>query len=193
MYPIILLPIIFAITVPFFLSRTLSPIPYFPTNKADVPIIATILHELVLKNRTNRPVFIVDLGAGTGEVLFEASQQGFEPPELKGSSGRSKKPTKFILIENNPWLALILQIKRLFHPNKDAIEILRANMFKDKLPYASIVYIYVGPYVMDRVKKLLEKMESGTYVVSYFYEIPGWEKKLIKKVSGKHEVFVYQL
>ena len=90
-------------------------------------------------------------------------------------------------------MALILQIKRLFHPNKDAIEILRANMFKDKLPYASIVYIYVGPYVMDRVKKLLEKMESGTYVVSYFYEIPGWEKKLIKKVSGKHEVFVYQL
>jgi len=54
-----------------FSSPQLSLIPYFPSNKKDLPLIIKALN---LKN--NQVVF--DLGAGDGIVIFEAAKLAFE-------------------------------------------------------------------------------------------------------------------
>lgn len=176
-----LLLVFFLVSVPFFLSRKLSPIPYFPTNTYDVPIVAKLLVALAKKKRQTPHSTIVDLGAGTGEVLFAAAQR--EPN------------FSYVLIENNPWLVLLLCIKRLSHKNKHAIKIVYGDMFTmGEIVYqeVGIVYLYSSPTVINKTKKSLESMQIGTFVISYMYTIPGWEDKLVKKVVGKHEIYVYR-
>ena len=96
-----------------FSSPKLSPIPYFPSNKKDLPLIIKALN---LKN--NEVVF--DLGAGDGIVIFEAAKLAFE----------KRLNTKFFAIEINPILILIMWLRWLFHPNKKNIKIVCDDIFK---------------------------------------------------------------
>ncbi len=93
---LILLAIIF-----IFASPKLSPIPYFPSNHYDLPLIIKALN--LQNNQT-----IIDLGAGDGIVIFKAAEEALNK-NLK---------TKFIAIDINPILVFIMNIRRLFHPNK---------------------------------------------------------------------------
>src|SRR3989339_1199594 len=93
--------ILIIIIIFIFSSPTLSPIPYFPSQKADMPLIVRALN---LKN--NQTVF--DLGAGDGIMIFKAAEEAFQ----------QDINTKFIAVEINPVLILILYLRRLFHPNK---------------------------------------------------------------------------
>ncbi len=80
-----------------FVSRKHSPVPYFPTNKKDVPLIIKALN--LKLNHT-----VIDLGAGDGLVIFKAADEAYE----RGFD------TKFYAVEINPILILILYIKLIF-------------------------------------------------------------------------------
>ena len=66
---IFLLLILFVLfIISLFSSEKFSPIPYFPTNKKDIPAIIK-----ALKLRNDQIIF--DLGAGNGIVIFEAAKK----------------------------------------------------------------------------------------------------------------------
>ena len=118
-----------------FSSPQLSPIPYFPSNKKDLPLIIKALN---LKN--NQVVF--DLGAGDGMVIFEAGKLAFQ----------KKLNTQFFAVEINPVLILIMWVRWLFHPNKKNIKIICGDIFKidfKKLVtnHQSLItiYLYISP------------------------------------------------
>lgn len=181
---LILILIIFLIPLSFFIFPQLSPIPYFPTNKKD---LALIIKSLNLKNNHS----VVDLGAGDGALIFAAAQEAYQ----------KKLTSQFIAVEINPILILILYLGRLFHPNKKNIKIIWGNMFKlnykklitDNRPLITI-YLYISPWFLEKViNNLIPQLtEKNFSVISYRYKIPGWEKKLIKTVTGENKIFVYQ-
>ena len=93
--------IIFIIIIIFiFSSKKFSPIPYFPSQPVDLPLIIKALNL-----KSNQTVF--DLGAGDGIIIFKAAQQAY----------KQKLNTQFVAVEINPVLILILHLRRLFHPN----------------------------------------------------------------------------
>src|SRR3972149_12020194 len=96
-----------------FSSKKFSPIPYFPTQKAD---LSKIIKALKLKDSQT----VIDLGGGDGIVVFRAAYE----------AQKQKLNTKFVAVEINPVLILILHLRRLFHPNKDNIIIIRDDIFK---------------------------------------------------------------
>ena len=96
------------IVIFLFSSPKLSPIPYFPSQPVDLPLIVKALG---LKNNQT----VIDLGAGDGIVIFEAAK----------SSYLKKFNTKFIAVEINPVLILVLHLQRFFHPNKKNIQIIK--------------------------------------------------------------------
>ncbi|PIP63272.1 hypothetical protein COW97_03440, partial [Candidatus Roizmanbacteria bacterium CG22_combo_CG10-13_8_21_14_all_34_12] len=110
-YSLILLLIISVILI--FSSKTLSPIPYFPSQPIDMPLIVKALN---LKNNQT----VIDLGAGDGIVIFKAAQQSY----------KQKLNTKFVAVEINLILILIIHLRRLFHPNKKNIKIVYGDIFK---------------------------------------------------------------
>lgn len=172
----------------YFILSSLSPIPFFPTNKKDVPMI---VDTLFVEGRTlDINSTVIDLGAGTGTIIFAAAREAF----------KRKLNAKFIAIEIHPLLFLIMHLRRLFHPNRQNIKIIRADMFNLNYQQLAIqqfnhitIYIYVGLKFIDRLKKTFLTLPKGTRIISYMYQIPGWEKKHIKTITGHHKIFAYQL
>ena len=82
----IIFPLILLIFFYFFSSKV-SPIPYFPTNKADLDKIIKALD--MKKNGV-----ILDLGAGDGTIIFAAATKAYQ----------DKLNTYFIAIDINPIL-----------------------------------------------------------------------------------------
>jgi 16S rRNA A1518/A1519 N6-dimethyltransferase RsmA/KsgA/DIM1 with predicted DNA glycosylase/AP lyase activity len=181
--PIFIFSIILIIIIFLFSSKTLSPIPYFPSQPTDIP---KIIKALNLKN--NQIVF--DLGAGDGIVIFNAAK----------SSLQKRLNTKFIAVEINPILILILYFRHLFHPNRNNIKILRDDIFKinfssynrctdAKFCVSTTFYLYISPWYLERIIKnclLAGKMS----IVSYMYPIKSLQNRE-KIIQGKNKIFIY--
>ena len=171
-----------------FSSPHLSPIPYFPSNKKDLPLI---IKALKLKN--NQVVF--DLGAGDGLVIFEAAKLAFE----------RKLNTQFFAIEINPILILIMWLRWFFHLNKKNIKIIRADIFTYNFCHAElasasqilkqvqddnmVIYLYISPWYLEKVIKNLKSQIKKFSLVSYFYPLPKMKPR--KVFQGKNKVFLY--
>jgi len=171
--------IIFFVIIFIFSSKKLSPIPYFPSQKIDLPLITGALN---LKNNQT----LIDLGAGDGIVIFNASKIAFE----------KKLNTKFIAVEINPILILVLYIRRLFHPNKKNIRIVYADIFhldfKTLKPSNFItIYLYISPWYLEKTILNIKKQALNFKVVSYMYPIKSLKNKE-KIIKGKNKVFIYQ-
>lgn len=190
--------IVFIIVIIFiFSSSRLSPIPYFPSQSVDLP---KIIKALNLKN--NQTVF--DLGAGDGIIIFAAAK----------SSYQQKLNTKFIAVEINPVLILILHLRRLFHPNRKGIKIVYGDIFNfNFMNFTNFknfitIYLYISPWYLEKViencKLVLSKVEGlkieNFSVVSYMYPIKSLGKKPSfakasegkeKIIKGKNKIFVY--
>lgn len=168
-----------------FVSPQISAVPYFPSNKKDLPLI---IRGLNLRNNQT----VVDLGAGDGVVIFEAAKRALA----------KKLNTKFIAVELNPILLLIMYIKRYPLPNKQNIKIVYADMFKanikDQIANSKntdqksniLIYLYISPWFLEKLYKKLRKDFKNFELISYFYPVPGI--KTIKKIKGTHQIFFYR-
>jgi len=169
---------IFVLIIFYFFSSKVSPIPYFPTNSADLD---KIIKAFEMRNNMT----IIDLGAGDGAVIFAAAKKAYE-------LGLN---TRFVAVDINVILTTIMQIRRLFHPNKSNIKIICKDMFK--LDFRSILnnttscvlYIYISPWFTKAVDKLIKDQNIKAKIVSYFY--PVEDKKESQKIKGIHDIYIY--
>jgi len=173
---------IFIIILTFFTSRTLSPIPYYPSNPKDLRL-ATELLEM----QNDQVVF--DLGAGDGIVISQAAYHAYK----RGLN------TEFYAVEINPILVGILFLRRLFHPNRKHIHILWGDLFKMRysryIPNARthvIFYLYISPWMLERATTIIRNLNRKIRIVSYFYPIPSL-KEFEQKVEGVHKVYRYEV
>ncbi|MEK9179748.1 MAG: class I SAM-dependent methyltransferase [Patescibacteria group bacterium] len=161
----------------FFLSKSFSPIPYFPTNVIDIPVIEK---ELEIKDGD----IVYDLGAGTGEVIFKLAE---------------KSNAQFYAVEINPVLITILWIKWLIHSNRKNIHIVGKSLFDLDFSNATKIYLFTGPYVMNRILQLVAKVkpENLQKIISYRYdfgELPNYlESKYYRTVSDTGKQNLYML
>lgn len=157
-----------------------SPIPYFPSNKKDLSHILAALD--VRSGQT-----IIDLGAGDGIIIFEAARQAF----LK------KLNTQFYAVEINPVLLLILFIRRLFHPNRNNIHIIKRDMFT--MSYDDILdgknatfYLYISPWFIEKTVTNITKQLQKFELVSYFYRVTCLPLHKETVIMGVHSLYTYR-
>ena len=182
-YLVLILAVLIVILI--FSSKHFSPVPYFPTNKKDLKLVIKALN---LRNNQT----VVDLGAGDGLVIFEAAKE----------AAKRNLNTKFIAVELNPILVLILHLRRLFNPNKQNIRIIYGDMFKINLSNVILVYpesgqarltvyLYISPWLMDKLYKKLKVELKSFNLVSYYYPLPKVKPSRI--ISGKNKIYLYGL
>jgi len=172
---------LFVIIIIFSFPR-FSPIPYFPSNGKDIPLILTALS-------LKRYQTIIDLGAGDGIVIFKAAEKALQ----------NKLDTQFIAIEINPVLLLVLHIRRLFHPNRKNIHIIKKDMFS--MSYTNLTnstnstnltfYIYISPWFIEKTVTNISKQMSNFELVSYFYQVKCLPKYKEELKEGVHKVYSY--
>ncbi len=178
----LLLALCLLIIVIIFSFPQFSPIPYFPSNKKDLPLI---LDALQLKNNQT----VIDLGAGDGVVIFNSASKAYE----------MSLNTRFIATDINPVLLLIMHIRRLFHPNRKNITIMHSDMFT--CTYSDFItlqlynvitfYIYISPWFVEKTVQNIQRQIPRFNLVSYFYQVKYLPKHTEIKKEGVHMVYQY--
>jgi SAM-dependent methyltransferase len=145
------------------LYSTRSFAPWVPSRTRDLPRI------LKLANLKPNEIFY-DLGCGNGRVVAYISKNS---------------KAKAIGIEFSWPLYLFSKIRQLISPRKNLI-IRWGNLFKADLADADVIYVFGMP---DKLKdklalKIQKETHPGTRIISYTFEIKGWEPLVIDRVQG---------
>ena len=129
-----------------------------------------------------------DLGSGTGNLLFFLCRN---------------YGVKCIGVELSPLLFLYSKTKALFcksvsinpHTKRSCgVGVKFGNLFNFNLANCDVVYFYLRPSLMPKIKAKLEKeLKPGGVVVSYAFEIPGLIPYQIVKQEKLLPIFFYKL
>ncbi len=150
----------------FFFASFVLGAGYQPTP----PAVARRMVELAEVGRNDH---VVDLGAGTGALVFLSARRG---AEVTG-------------VEAEPLRYLILRARRASSPFRAQIRLTRMNLFSYDLRGATVVLLFLWPGAMQRLQPKLEReLVPGARVVSYWHPVPGW----IPDVEDpKHRIYYY--
>lgn len=120
---------------------------------------------------------VYDLGSGDGRTLIIAAKEF-------GARG--------VGIEIDPLRYLISTIiLRCIRVNK--VKIIRKNFFDVDISQASVVFLYLVPKALERLRpKLLKELKPGTKIVSIKYEV---DLPVIRSIDheGKYKVRLYKI
>lgn len=118
---------------------------------------------------------VVDLGAGTGGLLFLAAKRG----------------ARVTGVEAEPLRYLVLLLRRSWSPVRSQVSLKWGNLFEQDLTSTTVVFAFLWPSAMARLRSKLEKeLPSGARVVSYWHPIPGWTPRTVDK---RLRTYVYQM
>lgn len=184
MYLIFALIICLFVIIILFSFPQFSPIPYFPSHVKDLPLILSALH---IRNDQ----MVIDLGAGDGIVIFKAADKALH----------NNLNTKFVAVEINPVLLIILHICRFLHPNRGNIRIVNADMFSMSYPNLTnstnltnlTFYIYISPWFIEKTISNITKQVKKFDLVSYFYQVKCLPTHKESMKEGIHKIFFYSL
>lgn len=117
---------------------------------------------------------LVDLGAGTGAVLFRAADRG----------------ASVLGVEVEPVRVLILRLRRRLHPARERIVLSWGNLFDVDLRSATVVAVFLWPDAMRRLRPRFEsQLAHGSRVVSHYHPLPGYAPDAVDRAQ---KVYLYR-
>jgi predicted RNA methylase len=170
---LLLIPILLTLVILFFLLSMIWPpdspwSPFWQTSRR----IARI--QCRLANVTSKDV-IYDLGSGDGTALITAATEF-------GARG--------VGVEIDPFRALYSKIAIRFKGVANKLRIVRKNFFDINTSEATVVFMYLVPKALNKLKpKLLKELKPGTRIVTFVYQI---DLPMIAK-DEENEVYVYEI
>ena len=121
---------------------------------------------------------VYDLGSGDGRALIIAAKE-FNAKAV----GIEIDPLRYFIS------TLMIRIIRV----KDRVVVKRKNFFDEDLSSATIVFVYLVPKTLERLKpKFLKELKPGTRIVSIKYEIDLPVKASIP-YTGKYKIRLYRI
>lgn len=149
-----------AITISFIYS-SIKGSPYVPTNKKEIGII---LKNADLKSQQN----FLELGCGDGRVSRLAS---------------NKYKVKALGIDVNPFLIWYARFLSRIESSANT-KFYRQNIFDSDLSEADVVYLFLMPKLIQKMRLKFEKeLKKNAIVISHGFKIIGWQNSLIKKID----------
>lgn len=159
--------LLFVITSAF-LGFLLTRVPFVPTYASDVEFF-------VKKLGISTKDTFYDLGSGDGKVVFLVEK-------LSGAKAKG-----FELTWWTHWLA---RAKKIF--KKSRAQFVNRNFFKQDWSEATVIYGYLYPPLMGRVKeKFLTECKPGSIAVIRDFPFPGLEPTEKIYRPKNHELYIY--
>ena len=173
-----ILIILIAVTVIF--SFNILSLP-FTKGVPYVPLKEKQLNNIFNNVNLHKDARIVDIGCGDGRVLRILEKDGYK--NLYG-------------YEINPWPYLIGKVKNLF--SKSKTKIILKNFEKVSLGEYDVIFCYLLKSYLKRLRPKFEKeLKPGTKIISYAFEIEGWQPERIifsnKKNKKLGRTFIYEI
>lgn len=133
-----------------------------------------IRKSLKLANVTKKDI-VYDLGSGDGRVLIIAAKEF-------GAHG--------VGVEIDPLRAFVSRLLVRWFGVSDRVRIVRSNFFNENLSKATVIFLYLVPKTLARLKvKLLSELPKGARIVTIQYEID------LPRVAqdSKNKIFLYRV
>lgn len=163
----IIVQLVFAVLFFFLCIAFFSGAPFVPSTAK------TARSMILLANITPESV-VYDLGSGDGRLLFASAQ---------------KKAKKVVGLEINPLLVLFTNFRILFSPYRSIISCHWQNFWMSSFHDADVVFVYLLPWKMERLKEKLEKeLHHGSRVVSNSFIFPEWT---VDHVDKQNHVYTF--
>ena len=145
--------------------------PWVPTKKRDLERVFQLAN---LKEGEK----VYELGFGDGRFILEAVKRY----NVKGYG-----------IEIVPFFYLYVLLKRFFLKNKKNLVLKLGNLFNLDLSSADVVYFWGLPETIEKKlkAKLERELKPGTRVISYVFEIKGWQPEKVSLKEGQVPIFLY--
>ncbi len=124
------------------------------------PTSARVAEEMIRLANPSSADLVIDLGAGTGEIGLRVARE-------RGSRVRA--------VEIDPLRAAILSARRRSESDRQRVTIVRGDLFDEDLAEADVVFAFLWPSTMARLRPKLEReLRSGARFVTHYHPIPGW-------------------
>lgn len=160
----LLLNLLFALLIIFLTLAFVTGAPFVRSSKKATD---AMIRFAKIKQETN----VYDLGSGDATLLFRAAVLG----------------ATAVGLEINPFLVLWSRLKILFSPNRKRITVRWQNFWHADLHEANIVFVYLLPWRMGTLEKLLKtQCKPGTRIVSNSFIFPS-----LKPLDRDTEAHVY--
>ncbi|OGS05469.1 MAG: hypothetical protein A3G41_07710 [Elusimicrobia bacterium RIFCSPLOWO2_12_FULL_59_9] len=102
---------------------------------------------------------VYDLGSGDGRLLLLAAARGAEA----------------VGIEINTYLVVYSKMRALRSPFRGKVRVRWGNLWWARVADADVVFVYLMPYYMAELKRLLERqLKPGAVVVSNAFVFENW-------------------
>jgi SAM-dependent methyltransferase len=154
-----------------FLIFALKGGPFVPTPKK-------VIREALKLANLKRGEILYDLGAGTGNVLI---------------IGEKEFGARVVGFEFSPILFFLAKLNFLFHRIKGTIYF--QNFFNSKINDANVIFLFLTPKILEKLKKKLKKeLKPGTRIVCFSSPIPSWQPAKIlplKETKNKINLYLY--
>lgn len=165
----------------FLLLIVLFVIPFFQTlfSAPFVPVSKRTARKIVKAAQLKKGENLVDLGSGSGRLLFAASEIGAR------SEGYELQ-----------WFLVFWSRMKAFFLGKKNIKVFCRDLFSADLSQADVITLYLVPAVMAKIEKKLESsnLKPGARIVSYAFKLPGWQPiKVVKKSGFTGPIFIYKV
>lgn len=167
---VVLLAIIFFL---FFLLSMFWPpdspwAPWWRTNKKTARAMCRLA-------KVSKDSVVYDLGCGDGTALSVASEEF-------GARG--------VGIEIDPLRYLFSKIRFKINGLNKNVKIIKKNFHKANLSEANIIFVYLVPKALERLKpKLLKELKSGTLLVSFRYKV----SLPLVTYDKKNDIYLYKV
>lgn len=166
---VLLIYLVLLLLLGTFAYAGLSAAPWVPTRKRHID------RALSLADMKQGETF-VDLGCGDGRLVVAAARRGFR------SIGYE--------ISLIPYL---LALVRRF-PVRDRCQIRYQSLWKADLRNADVVYIFLMPESTDKlIEKFRREMKPGSRIISYVWQLHGWEPEKIDVVKNDLKLYLYRV
>lgn len=123
---------------------------------------------------------VYELGSGDGTLLLTIA---------------NNKHAKVVGIEIDPLRHCISLLKVWFQKQKN-VSLIRKNFNEILITPATVVFVYLVPRALSRLKpKLKKELQKGAKVVSYRYQFPLSKKETFLKFvkeDKKHQLYLYE-
>ncbi len=162
-----------ALLVCYLLFFALITVPWVPTRKQ-------FSHAMLQFAQVKKGDVIADFGCGDASILLEAAS--------------SFGVTRAFGIEARYPLVFLARMRAKFAKVSDCVEIVHGNMFKETWPSEiDVVAVYLLEEVNKKLEPLfLERLKSGTRVVSRTFTFPGLEAVDTTVIKGE-TVYLYRV
>lgn len=145
--------------------------PWVPTKKKDIERFIKIAN--IKQGQT-----MYDLGCGDGRLVMAASRAGADARGLE--------------ISLIPYL--LAKIKSIGYSPNLKLKIYYKNLWKYDLSDADVIYVWLMPAAMPKLKKKFEaELKPGTKVVAYIWPIKGWKPIKTDKQKGGADIYLYEM